>query len=103
MKDLICPHCAAPLTGRVCEYCGCETGVEIVSPEECDDMKRDPAFETVLNYCSDMKYLYPGEEGRFYGARIVVDCDKRPPPEIAEKMCEEEQGAKKRKRFMFWR
>jgi len=72
VKDLICPHCAAPIITRVCEYCGRDTGVQMVSPEEWRHLCKNSAWQHI-GYYSGYTELYEREVGRMNGVRCVLD------------------------------
>lgn len=70
-RALCCPSCGTPITTRRCEYCGRDTGIELVSADEAFKMMCDERFMTCDMYARK-NALYEGEIGKLNGARIVI-------------------------------
>ena len=74
-RALCCPYCAAPITKRMCEYCGRDTVIELVSADEAFKMMCDERFISCEHYTLPRNFnkLYYGEIGILNGARIVIE------------------------------
>ena len=70
-RAVCCPNCGAPIEKRMCEYCGRDTEVELVSEDEAVKMMEDERFMSIFCYPS-WGNLYEGEIGKMNGARIVI-------------------------------
>lgn len=69
MKDLICPRCGAEITARVCEYCGCDNNIRIVTPVDAALIRADYRFMPA--YMTRREERLPGEIGELNGERII--------------------------------